>query len=459
VHFFRNLWSLLLTPIVLLSGASASVMRLAGDEAIQATRREYFFDNDRLLLGAYNLNLLGNPNLGRWAAEAGLDFLVSHADDAFLDQCADAGIGVIAAHYNAPANYWDISDGSKAQWMSLTAAGYKGHPALWGDDLIDEPSSKAFGDISDLLGHYHSLSTSRMACVNLFPAGATAEQLGNEPQVGWRKYVLPGTTYGDEELDRYRRHVADYIKTIDTDYISYDSYPYNIKEDGTWWAWDNWLHTLDTVAEACRDTGRDLWAINQAAGNYIDGTDGNDRRYCDHKADHLQQGYAVLAFGAKAIIYACYQTGWWDDASHMVTSAGERTETYYAVQAANAELRPFAEKYGEYRWLGAYTVNSHKIIGLRYGLSNGLPKQERLQLSSCDGLLIGCFDQKEGVGKAYVIANLMELQDGKTATCAVNFPAGKTVTVYGGGEVKTYADGGSVELALAPGDGRFITVG
>jgi len=40
----------------------------------------------------------------------------------------------------------------------------------------------------------------------------------------------------------------------------------------------------------------------------------------------------------------------------------------------------------------------------------------------------------------------------------VNFPKGKAVTVYDGGEAKAYDDGGKVELTIEPGDGRFITV-
>jgi len=35
--FLARLWALLLTPIVLLSGVSASVIQLAGEDAIQAT--------------------------------------------------------------------------------------------------------------------------------------------------------------------------------------------------------------------------------------------------------------------------------------------------------------------------------------------------------------------------------------------------------------------------------------
>jgi hypothetical protein len=300
------------------------------------------------------------------------------------------------------------------------------------------------------------LNNKRIPYINLLPVYANSEQLGNEPDIPWwQTNLLPWTTYSDESFDRYRRHIADYISTVDTDYISVDVYPYNV--DGTR---DDWLHNLDILSEACRDTDRDLWVITQAAGNEIHGGEGNyDKRHCDKKADQLQQGYASLAFGAKAIIYACYQTGWWDAESHMIDPAGNTTPTYDAVQAANAELALFAEKYGEYRWLGAYTVNSHKMVGLRYELSNGLPKSEKLSVNSKDGILVGCFEQKQGGGKAYVVVNMSEVLDDKAVSCSIDFPKGSTVTVYELSGNKVYANcNKALKLTLAPGDGRFITV-
>ena len=456
LFLLKRIWALLLTPIVLLTGASASVTKLAGDDAIAATRRSYHYGNDRLLLGAYNCWLLDNYGiLAPLAADAGLDFLISNVNDTFMDQCGDAGIGVIAAGYNAPSLYGDINDDAQAQWLAMNTGTYKDHPALWGDDLIDEPNAKVFGKINSILGHYYSLNTGRVPLVNLFPIYANSEQLGNEPDVGNLKYLLAGTVWSDEALDKYRRHTADYIKTIDTDYISVDIYPYNV--DGTL---DSWLHNLDILGEACRDTGRDLWVITQAAGNMRDGGEGNfSKRHCDTLADQRQQNYASLAFGAKAIIYACFQTGWWDDSSHLVTGAGETTPTYDAVRAVNGELRPFAEKYGKYDWLGAYLVNGQKAAGVRYELSNGLPRKERLNLDSCDGLLVGCFNAKQGDGKAYVIANMMELLDEQTASLTLNLPKDKAVTLTGGGKTNLYPHGGKLNLTLRPGDGVFVTVG
>ena len=439
---------------------SVSVTQLAGDEAIRATPRDYVFGNGRLLLGAYCYDTAFSDaqSVGRVKA-AGLDFLICGVTPAFLDECARQGVGVIAAGYNGPGSWLDLGDGAESAWLGLAAEDYKRHEALWGDDIFDEPRAREFGKTSGILEHYYSLGTGRMPLVSLNPAknaDRAANATGLSEQVGWAKYLLPGTLYSDAALNIYRQYAAAYIKTIDTDYISLDIYPYYKTERDKPYTLSMWLHNLDILAEACRGTGRDLWVVTQAAG---EARQADTSRYCDRKCDQLQQAYASLAFGAKAIVYACYQAGWWDSGSHMVTDGGEPTGTYYAVQAVNGELRGFAEIYGEYEWLGAYTVNNHKVAGARYGLSNGLPKSERLRLGSKDGLLVGCFGKKEGGGRAYVVANMMELGKDKAAVCAVEFPEGKPVAVYGGGEVRAYENGGRVELSLDPGDGRFIVVG
>ncbi|MDR1463713.1 MAG: hypothetical protein LBJ11_00225 [Oscillospiraceae bacterium] len=466
-EFLRRCFPCLTALIVTLTGASGSVMFLAGDEAIQATRRQYVYDNDRLLLGAYCFDPgdASSAQVG-YIKEAGLDFVVGgYPTEAYLDECARQGIGVIGSGYNLPSAYGNIAQSTADAWQTLTQAGYKAHPALWGDDMIDEPNAAQFGKMAGMLDSYDQLNTQRLPYINLFPMYANNEQLGNDPEISTAiQLLLPSSDYADPQVDEYKRHVADYLRTLDTDYISVDIYPLHgeIRADGAAAKTESsrsWLRNLDILAEACRDTGRDLWVITQAAGNLYGVTDPGSMRYCDETSDQLQQDYAALAFGAKAIIYACYQGGWWDEASHMLSNAGARQATYYAVQAANAQIRPFAQLYGQYDYRGTYAVNRTRVAGLKYDLYNGLPQSEQLKLQSKNGLLVGCFQAKTGGGKAYVIANLEELGEETTAALTVNFPAGKEVKVYGGGTVKTYSDGGKVNFSLAPGDGRFVTVG
>lgn len=460
------------TAIVLLfaGGAPVTVMDFAGDKAIQAAAREYVFDDvrgdGRLLFGGYNYNTAYSDaeHVG-WVKEAGLDFLVSSANAAFLDECERQGVGVIAKGYNKSSPWLNFTQANLDNWQTLTADNYKSHPALWGDSIVDEPVYDSLERVGQAVAHYNGLGLNRLALVNINGFSAGGDQLAPAQMRSFYK-LLPWSDYNHDHINQYTGYVAAYAQTVDSDIFSHTLYP--MQQPGTPNGWSGcWLRQLDIHAELARETGRDMWVITQAAGytEYREGIE--SARYCDTVESQLQQDYAALAFGARGIIYACYQGGWWETNSHMINAAGQRTDTYYAVQAANEELAPIKDIWADYQWQGAYLLNHALVDGLRgmnglpgvlFDLRNGLSKKARPKLSSKDGLLVGCFQTKECGGKAYVVVNMMDLLDEKTATCTVTFPQSYTVTVYGGSEVKTYTSGGKIELTLAPGDGRFITV-
>jgi len=438
LNFLRVLCAAWVGLMVFLTGSDASLGAVLQGEGIRATPRSYVFDDvrggGRLMLGAWGD--IQDPARMDWYREAGLDFLIGPTPTLeLLDACEANDVGMIT------------------HWSGA-------HPAVWGEHIVDEPGADAFPAIQAALAGYYANGTGRIPFVNLRPMSLSYEgKLNETPQVKWYQHLLmPLTDYSNQTYDAYRRYVADYVRTIDTDYISVDIYPLNrdLKTGERTSSNGDWLRVLDIIGEACRDTGRDMWVYTQAAGMLNDWP-----RWCDTKEDQLQQDYAALAFGARAIMYGCYQGGWWDDGSHMVTLAGERTDTYYAVQAANRELAPIKDIWANYTWRGAYLVNGAIVDGLNGitgDLHNGLAAGERLKLTSNDGLLVGCFDKKSGGGKGYVIVNMMDLTYEKSASLTVNFPAGKNIKVYGGGETQTYA-GGSVKLTLSPGDGVFVTAG
>jgi len=217
-----------------------------------------------------------------------------------------------------------------------------------------------------------------------------------------------------------------------------------------------WLRNLDILAEACKKTNRDLWVIVQAAGNPI--SEGGSMRWCDDIEDIRQQVYASLAFGSKSLIYACYQTGWWDDGSHMLDSAGNRTDTYYAVQSVNHELRAFADTFGGYNYKGTYMLNAAKVAGQKYNyLVNDDKSFDRPVIISKNGLLVGALENKETGKQGFVITNMEELCLNQTASALVKIPGAENITVYKDGVAKQY-DAGAFKLSLDPGEGVFVTV-
>ena len=438
--FFQKLIAFFTALMISFSGV-ASVVGSSNVEPIPATERTYRFDQDKLLFGAYCFHKHDNyGTLREWFKEAGLNFAVSTwgqqltEDD--LNWLDENGIGIFA-----PNNAY-----------------YRGikRDCIWGVDYRDEPASADFESLAEGVRELYAEDANRFPLINLFPMYASSEQLGEQSDI-------PGA-FGNNLLDafnsnsiEYRKHVCNYVGTIDSDIISVDIYPLHVdKETGELTTYEYWLRNLDILAEACRKTDRDLWVVTQAAGNTKEEDGG--MRHCDTPEDQRWQNYVSLAFGAKAIIYACYYQGWWDQDSHMIDNSGQRTDTYYAVQQVNREMSVFADLYGKYENHGAVVYNrlNPDCAGAKLGLVRVAQKYKPHVLTSAP-ILCGCFTQKDGDGSAYVFTNMYEPQTGKSATFTATFPHAKQITVYRKGQA-TQVSGSSVRLTLENREGVFVTV-
>lgn len=457
LKIFAMLMSLLFT----LGGSVQSVLNYTPGTPITPQKHEYCFDNDRLLIGAY----YGDINHVREAKEAGIDFFIdSSVDDAFLDECQKYGVGMIANGYNLPGGYSSLSAENEKSWVNFDYSQYKNHPALWGDDFIDEPGAAAFDDIARSLEVYHANTEGKIGLVNLFPAYASDEQVNETPErTAKEDFWLEKTGSGHFYAEAYKMYVSDYINKIPTDYICADIYPYRSKENSLGnevkSTIKDWLFNLDVLAEACRGTGRDLWLITQASGQTLHGEPGGrNPRYCDEVTDISQQCYACLAFGTKAIIHAQFAAkGWWDpETSHMIDSSGNTTETYDAVKTVDGYIAAFAEEYGKYTYESTFMVNPLLVAG-RKDISLAVTDPEKaIDIVSPNGLLVGTFTSDSG--KAYVVANMEELNRNVTASFLWKVPEGKTAEVYKKGEILTFESGSLMCLSLEAGEGVFITV-
>ncbi|HZK39674.1 MAG TPA: hypothetical protein VFD23_05940 [Clostridia bacterium] len=451
--------ALLVAVVTFLTATFGTTIGMTQGDVITATQQEYCYDNDRLLIGGYNYDLrFADAQHVAYVKQAGIDFLISGANQAFLDLCAQHGVGVIAKSYNAPAMYWDASNNSA--WYNISPTTYKDHPALWGDDVIDEPTTAGFAALGSVVEHYYANTTGKIPLINLFPMYANADQLGNSEEISkYKQFLLPYSDFSDPYIDRYKRHISDYINHIDTDYISVDIYPLGVRTDDKGnrilRTDERWLRNLDVLAEACRETGRDLWVITQAAGNDI--VDGGRKRYCDTPEDIRWQAYVSLAFGTKAIIHACYSGGWWDSDSHLIDANGNRTDTYYAVQTVDNELKTFADIYGAYDNLGAFLHIGAAAAGTKYGFLMPVAKDAKPDVASLSPLLVGCFAGKDGSSKAFSVVNMNEPQTGRSAKAKLTFDDVAKITIYQKG-VATVINAKTCSLNLENREGVFITV-
>lgn len=454
--FFSKIIALLSALLFAITGVSGSTIGTTEGTPIQATKREYKFDNDKLLIGGY----YSREDELQYCNDAGIEFIIaSGVNEKYLDTAYSYGVGIIASSYNLPYCYENMTDGATGSYVNANPAAYKDHPALWGDNMIDEPHAGSFKNIADSANAYYSKFPGKLPFINLFPMYANEDQLDEHMTLNPLDILLtPTSDQFTDQVNRYKAHVSDYINTIDTDYICVDIYPYhstmkNGKE--VKYTDECWLRNLDVLAEACRETGRDLWVIPQAAGLTKDGSEENVR-WCDEVSDISQQDYACLAFGTKAIIYGLYgRDGWWDMDSHMIGSDGKPTDTYYAVSEVDGWLADFAEVYGDYQYTSTYLLNRSKATGYRHGNLLCAVDSERGNIKSNDGLLIGTFTGDNGA-KAYVVTNIEELNKDSGAKFSFDVPEGKTATVYYRGNVMNKPSDFTMEIGA--GDGVYITV-
>lgn len=441
-----------------ITGVGQSVIGFTEGTPIKATRREYKFDNQKLLIGGY----YGQTDELDYAKEAGIDFIVGGtADKERLDKALQNGIGIIASHYDSlPTYYGTMSDEQSNSWVNHNFSNFANHDALWGCDLIDEPNSPGYAPIQKASKALYDNTTGILPYVNLFPNYADNVQLGVESKLNvFQKIFALFSDHFTDSCDRYKSYTSDYINNIDTDYICVDFYPYaahqNIRGKMVKTTNSGWLRNLDLLAEACRETGRDLWVITQAAGTTKDGSD-EGTRWCEDKPEISQQMYASLAFGAKAVIHGLFgRQGWWDADSHMIGSDGKPTPTFYSAKAVNLEVKRFAEEYGKYTYTSTYMLNQSKCAGFGKGTLNCEVEEEKGNIKSNDGLLIGTFTGENGT-KAYIVTNMEELNNESTVHFRFYPEEGKTAKLYQGNDFKQID--GTREITLGPGEGVFITV-
>ena len=457
---FARILAALCSLLFTIAGVSETTVGYTDGKPITAQKQKYCFDNSGILIGGY----YGRAGQGAYAKEAGLDFVIaSGVTEAMLDEYEENGVGVVAAGYNLPRYYGDVSAQAAQPWLSFNGEGYKDHPALWGDDLIDEPSANSYETLAACAKAHRAVKPDKLCLINLFPNYANSEQLGEEPTLKkTQKIPLLFTDVIEPNNEIYRKYVSDYINKIDTDYICADIYPYHSSLDSEGNEVKNtsdcYIRNLDILAEACRATNRDLWIITQAAGETKKGDENNRNRYCDEVSDISQQAYACLSFGAKAIIHGLFSNiGWWDVDSHMLGQDGRPTETYDAARKVNCDLKFFSKVYGAYTYSGTYMLNPGRVAGRGRGPLATANPGEKAPLSSCNGLLVGVFKGKQKEN-AYVITNMEELNNQTTAAATFLVPQGRIAHVFQAGTMQVYTGKRYVELTLAPGEGVFITL-
>ncbi len=293
-------------------------------------------DRNRLNIGAYTLQDYARTERHvREVKECGIDFIIGVPNDRpLMDLFQKCGVGAVV---NGIVPGWWGGDGDNAGKMKdacpldiYREAGknFADHPAIWGIDIGDEPSSLDFPHYGKV---YKTVEQAFPAAVfpylNLYPNYASVAENSDSQKVN----QLGTTTYG-EYIDKY-------CECFPSDYICYDYYQYAAGVPGHY-------ENLRIVADACRRTGRSLWIVLQVNSS-------KPELWITENQLRIQANSA-LAFGAENIIWACYTQCWWHN--QVLDDKGEKTQQYAKLQKVNGEIRALAEDYMRYRNTATYFI-------------------------------------------------------------------------------------------------------
>ena len=386
----------------------------------------------------------------RQAAETGADFLVSvESADPLITLCEKYRIGIISNSNIAP--FWWGGEGQNAggyekQFPLSTLDGVRDYPLseiIWGDYIVDEPSSMDFPHINRVIARYRSLFPDKLPLVNLYP------NYGN----------IPGKTNGEimQQLGNrtYAEHIGQYVREIDLPYLCFDYYPFT-------GVFSTYLENLDTAARACRKSGREMWVVIQTGAWKAEDIPGA------HQIDW--QVYLCLAYGARAIMCACYSKGWWDETTSCVNLKGEKNITCDFVTDIFSVLHsPLGTEFLKYDYLCTMVHGDTNSSDTRIrpqlekqNMTERPPDLPDVRIGSDRAIVTGYFRNKDGCALMMVnshnpfdssVAADVKIEAYGFGTCNVFGNAkNENFFIQGNGSRKT-------ELKLQSGRGVFVTLG
>lgn len=310
-----------------------------------------------------------------------------------------------------------IGDGNSTMPRSYL---YSDCPIIYGGAISDEPREYEFEDVQVLVDEFNEKYS----------------------EYGWRPMVnYAGDFSEDVENSEFLKNVD--IMSFDW-YIfksnywnsAYNEYFYGTSGEGSYY-----LKHMQTFMNIANEHDMDLWT-------YIQAYQSND--VFNVEKAYRWQMYMSLCFDAKGISYFEYANRdepnprWGDFNTLVVKRDMTKGDNYYYAQAANEEILKVNEMLEDYNYLGAYTYfQKWEKYYTQFDEYEGFDVIEDISDLNNDiygdiAYLVGCFEKKDGSGKAFIFMNLEILTD-KAYGEDLTFPTklkikGDNVTCYEKGE-------------------------
>lgn len=261
----------------------------------------------------------------REAKECGLTALMQGFGTAeqarkYLDVAQRAGIKLLLSNRKLFE-----ADGSQL------AAAVKDHPALMAYYVRDEPSVEDFDNLGRAVRAIQAVDSVHPSIVNWF---------GRVDRMQ-RWYHVP----------TFEEYIGQFIEKVPTPVLSFDQYPVLNPglfptaqfrpATGDCHLQTNWYHSLETVLDTSKRTGRPYWAF--ALSCALRHKQGNDYPIPTEAHLRLQQ-YSNLAYGAQGLWYYNYRAsprelGKMFAQGHPFAKDWKRSTVYERMRRVNAELQ------------------------------------------------------------------------------------------------------------------------
>ena len=401
-------------------------------------------EKKRFWIGAFGIEPTLFTEQGvRALAEFGADRLVSVTPDETLCRlCETFGLEVIAS--GRFAGWWG-GDGDNAGTYAASRAGCVADgmaalldsPCIVGDYLVDEPNARDFAAINEVMAEYRKALPGRIPFVNLYPNYASVAQNTGEETVN----QLGNPSYAE--------HAAQYLREIDCGYFCFDFYPFQSRD-----VFRRYLENLELAAAACRTSGRELWVIIQT------GAWKPDQQITE--AQLRWQAYLCLAYGARAVIHACYCRAWWDETTCCVNGRGEPNPMYGMAAAVNAELHALADAYLAYTPVAVRAAGDpagcsetmRAMLARQNGMCPAPAGEAETDVQADGGVIVGYLAGPEG-RRAAVIVNCADPWRGD-ASVRVSLRASRATLWRAGQPGERTGENGRIAFSLASGEGVLV---
>lgn len=207
----------------------------------------------------------------------------------------------------------NLDDAEITRRVEALVAKVKGHPAVYGYYLRDEPSTRPFAGLGKWAAAFEKAHPGALPYINLFPNYASPEQLG--------------TASYDDYLEQF-------VATVKPRFLSYDHYA--LMDNGS--LRGGYFQNLEAVRRVALANDLPFWNIVLSNAHF---------HYAEPNPGGLRfQAYTTLAYGARGISYFTYF------APHVgnyrlapIDQFGHKTPTWDMLRNVNLQIQKLAPKY------------------------------------------------------------------------------------------------------------------